>query len=214
MKKFLIAFLTVFYSITAFCQHGYKQDLNHIATITFPDTPNVGHNQMVTIYGETYNGVVYFVKVTPLHKSSQDMLVNHFNDSVYTGIITGSLNSSKGKLLYKKNIKINSLNGIEFCYMVKVGSVNDYRYHQVFYFNNTLILYGYWTADSLHSNNKDLKAFFGTFKLTIKNDDIRQGNTKVVSYKAGEIIRMFLIIALIVLLGFFTVFIIKKIAYK
>ena len=214
MKKVILFFLVLFYSTTAFCQQRYKQQLNHIATITFPDTPKMQRDSEDTFYSVAANGRVYVAQVGEAKKSLKELFTSHINDTIYAQIIEGSLTGTKGKLLYKKNIEVNGLDGVEFCYTAKVDSQKYYRYHQVFYFNNTLISYGYWTPDSSRSDNKALRAFFGTFKLTINDDDVRQDNVSDLAFRFGYVIGGLAFIGVIAGIGFGIVFIARKIGYK
>jgi hypothetical protein len=214
MKKALLCFLVLLYSITAFCQHLYKQNLNHVAQITFPDTPKMQHDNAGTFYSVTVDRNIYLAQVAIAKKSLRDLFTSHLNDSIYSGVIEGTLTASKGKLLYKRKITVNGLDGVEFSYRAKIKSLNYYRYHQAFYFNNTLVLYGYWTPDSLQSDNKAIKAFFGTFKVTLPDDEVRQDNVSDIAFRFGYVLGIFLIVSVIVLMGFGIVFIIKKFANK
>ncbi|MDP9077548.1 MAG: hypothetical protein M3O71_09020 [Bacteroidota bacterium] len=214
MKKIVLSFLTTFFLFNAYCQQGIKQDLNHVATITFPDTPKFQQLKVGAIYTVFTNHKLYIAQAAPVQKNLKDLLTRHLDDSIYQGAITGSLKQAKGKLIYKKKITAHGLTGIEFCYTSPIGMVNYYRYHQAFYFNSTLVLYGYWAPDSLKSDDKGLRDFFGTFKVTIKDSEIRQGNARDLGFKTGKIIGTLLFIAVIIAIGFGIVFIIKKITYK
>jgi hypothetical protein len=214
MKKIFIIISILLFSFNAYCQHGYNIDFQHVATITFPNTPKSQTTKAGVLYTYAENERLYIAQASIIKKRGVDLFKSHLDDSIYAGVITGSLQRSQGKLVYKKNIEANGISGVEFCYLAKIGDVNYYRYHQTFYFNNVLVLYGYWSPDSLKANDKDLRTFFGTFKLTIKDEEVRQGNASELGYKTGEIIGVLLIIGIVVLLGFGVVYIIKKITYK
>ena len=212
MKKTFIIILFGLYSITAYCQHRFVLNLKHIATIAFPDTPKVKYAVGDTMYvAATETGVIYLAAATPMQKSIKDMTNPHILDSIYSGIIIGTLKSAHGKVLYKKNILVNNLNGVEFGYSIFIKNRLLYGYNQAFYLNNTLINYGRWSADSLKSNSKELKDFFGTFKLTIDADNARQDNSTEIAYGVGRFIGIGLVIGVIALFGFLIVLIIKKV---
>jgi hypothetical protein len=209
MKKLILFFLVLFYSITAFCQHSFKQNLKNVATIILPDTPKIEYTKRGTIYIVRKNRVIYISQVAQLNKNLEDFLTEHLADSIYEGFIKGSLKDG-GTLFYKKNIYVNGLHGIEFGYVKRYDSITSYRYHQSFYFNNILIANGFWSRDSLRSDNKEIKAFFSTFKLTIREVDVDQGNLadKVFNW------RTVLIIGSIFLLGILIIYIIRRLTYK
>jgi hypothetical protein len=213
MGKIFITFIIALYSTLGFCQNGYKQDLNQKANIIFPDTPKARHNKAGILYSLIDHKNIYLAQVTIAEKGLKDMVTSNLEDSVYANIVTGSLNASKGKLLYKKKIKVKGLRGIEFGLTSKIDSQNYYKYHQAFYFNETIILYGFWTTDSTR-NSEDLKRFFNSFKLAIKSEEVIQGNAKELGHKTGKIIAEFLLIVFIALIGLGLVIILRKIIYN
>ncbi len=214
MKKTIVIILFNFFLLSAYSQHIYKLDLNHVASITFPDTPKTKPNSVGIISTLVFDGKLYIAQVTPFHKSFKDLFTTNLNDSVFSGVIKGSLNSSKGKLLYKKNITVNGLDGVEFCYTAKIGDVNYYRYHQTFCFNKTLVLYALWSKDSLRSDSKDLKSFFRTFKLNSNNVGGDDSTAYQLGHIAGKAIGVIIVIGFFILVGFGVIFIIKKFIYK
>jgi hypothetical protein len=77
-----------------------------------------------------------------------------------------------------------------------------------------LLIIGRWSADSLKSDDKNLKEFFDTFKVKLNSDDIRQDNTDEIAYKVGYGIGTAAFIGVILLIGGLIVFIIRKVAYR
>jgi hypothetical protein len=214
MKKNKLTFLILLYAFPAFCQHSYKQQLYDLATITFPDTPKVQHDTDRTFYSVAIHRRLYIAQVGKAGKSLKELFTSQSDDTVYAQVIKGSLSGTNGKLMYKKKIEVNGLQGVEFAYTAIINSQNYYRYHQLFFFNSTLISYGYWTPDSLQRDNKDLRAFFGTFKLAIDDDDVRQDNVSEIAYRFGYLIGALAIVGVLVAIGFGVVYIIKRIAFK
>ncbi|HEY2583342.1 MAG TPA: hypothetical protein VGI43_16135 [Mucilaginibacter sp.] len=214
MKKIFLTFLILFHFITAYCQHPIKQNLGNVASIMLPDTPKNEHTKKGLIYITNSNGMIYISSVSKIGYNLKDFLfTKHVQDSVYAGVIKGSLKMG-GALLYKKNINTNGLHGIEFGYVKHYNSIISYRYHQSFYFNNILITNGVWIHDSLQTNHLKIKAFFSTFKLTVHKDDLRQRNFADVAFKSGYFVGFSIIVCLIFVIGFLVIYIIKRIAYK
>jgi hypothetical protein len=210
MKNKFIFLILLLHPFASFCQRSYKADLNQLGTITFPDTPKYKQVKASDFYSLSSNRGVDIAEVTPINKRFKDFFTSHLTDSVYKRVVDGSLKIAKGKLLYKKNIRVNGVDGIAFGYTSKFNGVNYYRYHQSFFFNKTLILFGYWSRDSLQTDDKDLKAFFGSFKLSIKASDISQDNAPTfvpyLAYGIGFVL-FFVIVGLLV---FAVVFVAKK----
>ena len=207
MKTITIIILLFVLPIAAYCQQGFKQDLNHIASITFPDMPKTTVEKNETVFALNDSGIVYLAIAAPVQKGIKDYFTKNSNDSLFQGVIKGSLQSSKGILFYRKNVVMNGLKGLEFGYKAVLDSVKSYRYHQAFYVNNTLIFYGYWSKDSLQADDKGMRSFFNSFKLKVKPVDITQSDVSDLSFKAGEVIGYLICIGAVVLL---VIFLVKK----
>ena len=209
MKKIVPLILVAFLPFAAFSQQGYKQDLDHIAVITFPDTTKATTKDDETIYALNESRIVYLAAITHIDKGVKDLLNKNSNDSLYDGLISGSMENSKSRLLYKKHIEAAGLDGVEFAYSADEDSVISYRYHQAFYLNNTAILLGYWSIDSLKADDKGMRSFFGSFKLKIKPDEVRQGNSDEIAFNIGKIIGYLLIPIVVIGLGLGIVFLLS-----
>jgi len=210
MKKIIPFILASLLPFAAFCQKGYQQDLNRIASITFPDTPKTTVEKDETVFALNDSGIVYLAIAAPVQKGIKDIFTKNANDSLFEGVIIGSLKSSKGKLFFKKPVQMNGLQGLEFGYEAEVDSVKSYRYHQAFYLNGTLIFYGYWSKDSLKADDKGMRSFFNSFKLKVKPKDIIQDDGSKLAYNIGKGLGYVLIAVVIALLGLGVVFLIRK----
>jgi hypothetical protein len=120
MKKTSFTLLIIFCALTAYCQHNFVINLKNVATITFPDTPKINKSSQDTVYTTVNNGAIYLAGAMDAQKSLKELLTKHVLDSMYNGVITGTLESSHGKLIYKKNIIVNNLEGMEFGYTALV----------------------------------------------------------------------------------------------
>jgi hypothetical protein len=214
MKKKLIIIFLLSLSFSTYGQRSYLQNLDSVATITFPNTPSIENTETGKFYSLKIGDVIYIAQSDIAEKNFKDLFTRHLSDSIYDGVIEGTVTALKGKILYRKKISLKGLEGVEYGYKAKIKDSDYYCYQQAFFFNHNFILYGYWSPDSLKTNDKGLRTFFGTFKLTINDDEIRQGNASDLGYKAGEFMVILLIIGVVVLLGFGVVYIIKKITYK
>lgn len=210
MKKFIPLIFIALLPFTVFSQKGYKQDLGRSAYITFPDTPKMTVEKDETVFALNDSGIVYLAITAPVKKNLKDLMTKGDNDSLFEGVIIGSLRSSKGRLLYKKPVEMNGLKGLEFAYAADVDSVKSYRYHQAFYLNSTLIFYGYWSKDSLQADDKGMRSFFNSFKLKIKPKDIVQDDGSKLAYNIGKVLGILFIVVVAVLIGLGVFFLIRK----
>ncbi len=214
MRKILITLILIFFSFDSYCQHPYKQNLQDIATITFPDTPKTKIISAETFYYFHDKGSTYICEAMPLSTSLSDILKGNSIDSLYTVFINSALAPTKSHTFYKNNIIANDLKGVEFGFKFQAKGRTCYSYQNVFYLNDVLINYSYLSLDSLNKNDKRITDFFKTFKLTIKKEEIRQSNAAELGHITAYIFMAFVIIGIIALFGFGIVFIIRKVTYK
>ena len=210
MKKVLIALFAFFISTTAWCQDSRKIKLKDIGTIIFPVAPTSEVQGDDTLYAVRYNSVTYLATAAYAQKSINELLTEHILDSIYNDLIQGALEPMQGKLLLRKKITLNGAEGVSFAFKGQIKGSPYYGYNQSFYLNNTLIDYGIITPDSLKADDKVLTDFFGSFKLIIKPDEVRQSNVDDVSYGAGYLIGKGLFILTICLIGLGIVFLIRR----
>ena len=216
IKKIIFTYILVLFSSLVYSQKGYVQDLNHFATIIFPDTPTVVKypdyqykmSDSTLKYKISISKNIYIVKLLFFKKDLEPPVLD-----IYNSFIDGVKNDDKRKLFYKKDINLNGLRGIEFCSAADYSQYKYYEYYQFFIFNGKYVTLSYLSLDSLKGKS-DSKAFFNTFKLTIKKNDIKQNISSESTTKTNTFEQVFLIIALLIMLGFTIVFILKKLIYK
>jgi hypothetical protein len=169
MKISASVICTFLLMVTACSQGPYEQDLGQIASMTFPHAPKTVEHDGNTVFGLDDNGITYVATASLTYNDFKGLAQKSPPDSLFNEFITGTLRDSDCHLLYKKPVTANGLNGVEFAYETEFNLQKSYRYHQVFYINNTIIAYGYWSKDSLFADDKGMRAFFSTFKLKKKN---------------------------------------------
>jgi hypothetical protein len=185
MKKTVVTLLIAFFSITAYCQKSYVQNLGGIASITFPDTPKSQKVLSGNVYILPSNGVLYFAQTGKAEKNVKDMLNSDLLDTVYNGLIKGTMIGSGGKLDYQKKINLNGVIGVEFGYKAHVQNKIFYCCNQAFYLNNLVVIYALWSPNPIPSDDKTLKSFFSTFKITLEKGAIRQSNASDIGFFVG-----------------------------
>jgi len=210
MRKATIIIAIILSAANAYSQHPFVQNLNDIATITFPDTPKANNIKGYTLYILKKNDLAYLAEASSIRQGLRDLLSPNGLDSTYNGFIQGFVSSSNGKLLYKKNTSSNGLNGIEFECLGSKNNRKFYSRNRLFFCNNILIDYSVLSADSVQSDDKRVSTFFNSFKLTIKKTQIRQDNFVELGYRAGKIIGVLLVLAVISSIGGLIVFLIIK----
>ena len=210
MKKILTLLLVAFIPFAVFSQQGYQQDLNRVASLTFPTKPTATVRDDKTVYVLADSGIVYLAAVAPYKKGVKALFTKNINDSLFHGAMEGSIQSGKGKLIYQKPVELNGLKGLEFAYQAQLNSEKSFRYHQVFYLNNTLIFYGYWSKDSLQADDKGMRSFFNSFTLKVKPTEANQQDASNLAYNVGKGIGYVLIAGAIVLLGLGVVYLVRK----
>ena len=166
MKKILTSVFILFNSITVYCQHPYRQDLQSEAQIIFPDTPKIEFDDGATYYSRDADSCIYFAQVIDLTKIDPNSINPHQLDDIYNQFIRSAINPLKGVVFYHEKIEINGLKGVAFNYKCSLKGNVYYAYQQVFQVKQSLMSYSLLSPDSLSTEDKNIKSFFGTFKLT------------------------------------------------
>jgi hypothetical protein len=142
------------------------QDLQSEAQITFPDTPKVEFSDGVSYYISRNNNCLYFASVTDLNKINKDSLNESVPDGIYDQFISSTIKPLKGEVFYTKKIETAGSKGVSFNYRCAIKGDAYYCYQQVFHLNDALVSYSLMSRDSLKIDDKKIKSFFATFKLT------------------------------------------------
>jgi hypothetical protein len=183
------------------------------ATIALPDTPKFRALRGSGLYTVSYKRVLFFAQADDVHGGLKDIFAGTNIDSVYNSYIHGVLTSTKGKLFYKDKIKINGHDGIEFGYRAELNGQQTYRYQHAVIVNDTLLMSGILSSDSLSKDEQHLKVFFDGFKVKTA-EQLSDGHAAELGRKTGKIIAILILLCIPVLIGVGIVFIIRKIAYR
>jgi hypothetical protein len=206
MRKIVIAFLLIFGSIPAYCQHPFIQDLKNLATITFPDTPQIKKTPGRDYYSFQTNGVMYMASVSRYYNSLGDKFTHDLTDTAYASLLREVSRLNESKLFYQTKIKINGLKGIEYAFVSTDDSSKYYRYHRALYLNNTLVIYGLNSFDSLKIDQTALHDFYAAFKVTAPNAERSQETIADSLFNLKTLMRS----VLALLAGVMIIFVIKK----
>jgi hypothetical protein len=206
MKKILIAIFMIFGCRLAFGQRPFTQDLKNLATVNFPDTPQLKRTPGRVYYSLQKNGVIYMASANGWFNGMGDNFTHDLTDTAYASLIREVNRLNESKLFYQKKITINGLRGIEYGFVSTDDSTKFYRYHRALFLNNTIIIYGINSFDSLRIDKKALDDFYATFKVTAPDSDRSQDTIADTLFNFKTL--MWAAIAL--LGGVLIIFIIKK----
>jgi hypothetical protein len=213
LKPTIVAFTLILFSISAFGQYHYIQKLASFATIVLPDTPKLVEKDGIKIYVVKYQGVIFMGQSGDISPGLQDYFKKNDLDTIYNVYVKGMLGGVKGKLFYKNKLKINGHDGIEFGYKSKVNGQLTFSYHHAVALNDTILMCGIWSSDSLSKHHKNLAAFFKGFK--IKDDaQLSTAYAEELGRKTGKTIAILICISIPIIIGFGLIFIIRKIVYR
>lgn len=214
LKPFIIALTLVCCSGLVSAQYNYTQKLGSLATIKLPDTPKVKNVKGSEFYIARYKDVLFFAQVGDVGGGLLDLFTTNNVDSTYNGYIKGTLESNKGAILfYKDKIKINGHDGIEFGYKAIINGQQTYRYQHALCLNDTLLMCGIWSSDSLSKDDPNLIPFFQGFKAKTA-EQLSMARAIELGHKTGKIIGTLMALSIPVLLGLGIVFLIRKLVYK
>jgi len=211
LKPTIIALALMLFSINVFGQYNYIQKLGSLATVALPDTPKLVEKEEAKVYITKYHGVIFLAEVGEDSGGLKDLFRKNNYDSLYNSFIKGML-GEKGRLFYKNKININEQEGVEFGYKIDLNGRLTYRYNHVVSLNDTLLMCGIWSSDSLSKDDKHLAAFFNGFKIKSKKQ-LSSNNAAELGRKTGNVIGIIILISIPIILGLGIIFIIKRIAY-
>lgn len=176
MRKTIVTFFIILCAAATYGQHSFRQKLDSLTFITFPDTVKTSTSEAGVMYKATKGNNIYVVILNDAVKKDPSMIIDSTNlNDLYNGIVEGTINSSKSiKSIYKKDILIGKLKGIELKYS-NSGNPNKpfIVYQRVVYSNAIIFMYSFVTLDEAQKNNKhDMDEFFNSFVI----NDIRKKN--------------------------------------
>jgi hypothetical protein len=210
MKKLLLALLTSFFSIAVHGQHrlNYVQDIANIAVITFPDTPHIYKTKGALTYQFTTNEVLYVAASAPVNTSALDLIYLNFLDSFYRGVLIGFAKNIHGKILYKKDIVVDGIKGIEYEGRGVIDTTTYYMFYRSFYINKKLVSHGVWFRQPVPRDDERINSFFSTFKFTGKANEVSFFSNKSIVIKG--FIYAFAIVSIIIIIIGSIAFIVKR----
>jgi hypothetical protein len=174
MKNIFVAIFIILGSRPVYAQHAVTQQLGTLAAVTFPDTPKMKKTTKGFYYSFENNGVEYMASVGSWSSGPFDNFTHDLPDTAYASLVREITGFPGAKLFYKRKIKINNLNGVEYGFVSQADSMNYYRYHRALYLKNKLIIYGFNSFDSLKIDQKALNDFYAAFKVTAPDSDRSQ----------------------------------------
>jgi hypothetical protein len=212
MRKTVLLLTTFFCASLLLGQTIYKQKLSDLASIDFPEKPDFHdtlHQKIFNYNGDsaTYMVIVADISFDPTFKVKPGKV-----NEVYEGVIAGTLKATKGRLINKKRIKIDVLDGVEIEYISNTNpNLPDRRFKRLVFFNDKIFNYDFWTLSSLKiQTNNSREKFFDSFTITADKTSLRQ-NTDT-AYQTGYEIGYYIIGPLIIIgvIALIVYFIVRK----
>ncbi len=199
-------------SIATFAQYPYKQKLGGIARVMLPDSPTLQRVSGINFYMINHNGVIYTAAIADAEGGLLELLKKNNVDSVYESYIRGILKRTNGKTFYKNKIKINGFDAIEFGYKTNANGYDLYVYQRAIDLNDSLAMCSISASNLLPSTDKNLKVFFGGFKVV--NAWYARQDISSLDYRLGKVTHYLLFLCTPILIGLGIVFLIRRIIYR
>ena len=216
MKKNLCTILLLFSAIFVFAQNPYKQNLADLATINFPQKPEIldtlGNNSAQVIDSTA----IYAASTGEL---DSDQLLQIHSDKLsefYDGIIRGFLDAAQGKLISKKPFEIDGLKGVEIEFIATANpNLPNLRFARFILINNTLItVYFMTSSENKQATQTARTQFLNSLTITADKTSLTQGIDQPVAYAIGSIIGILLAWAVILSVIAGVVLLIRRITTK
>ncbi len=195
-------------------QTTYKQQLSDLATIDFPAKPDFHDTAHQRIFNYSGDSASYIVMVIDISSDPSFKIKPGKVNEVYKGFIDGTLKATNGILVNKKNIKIDSLDGVEIEYVSNAHpGLPDRRFKRTVFFNDKIYSYDFWTLTSFKDSTYASRVkFFNSFTVLVDRNKLRQDTDT--AYQTAYQIGYYIIGPLIIigLIGLIVYFIIRKLS--
>ena len=194
-KTALLLTTSFFYSSLLLGQTIYHQKLSDFATIDFPAKPDFHDTIHQKIFNYNGDSATYIVMVVDVSFDPTFKVKPGKVNEVYEGFIAGTLKATKGKLINKKGIKIDALDGVEIEYVSNANpNLLDRRFKRIVFFNGKIFNYDFWTLSSLKVQTYNSREkFFDSFKITADKKNLRQDTGTDAAYQMGYKIGYYII---------------------
>jgi hypothetical protein len=213
-KSLITAVSFLFFSISVFGQYKYTQKLGNLATIMLPDTPKLIRTKEGTeFYMSRYKGVIFMAQRGDIGGGLRDLFRKSNTDTIYNEYIHGLLKGTNGKLFYKNKIKVQEHEALDFGYKAELNGQETYRYNRIVTLNDTILMCGIWSSDSVAKDSPALDDFFIGFK-TKSDHELKLDNATNLGRKTGRVIGILVVLLIPIAVGLGLVFLIRKIVYK
>lgn len=218
MKKILVILLLLNTGI-AFSQSGVKVKLENLAEVTFPAAPvtKTVENQEVSFLKDS---TAYYLTISKdMSKLPGFSLQKDSLNEFYTGIIEGTIKTSGGKLIYKKDILIDGFKAIEFKYTIINPNLPALSFQRTVFLNGKIISCTFMTSEeNLKTNEPKRDAFFKSITVTADKSITKQYTDNNSAFKAGYsigyILGLVIGIGIIVLIIVGAILLIKRITNR
>ena len=135
-----------------------------------PDTPKVKSTGIYTGYFISNPKERYIAFIQPLDSATIADVKDHIS-SFYGGVIKGVIGAvnTKGTLIYKKDIIIDGVQGMEFEYLSTLNpKVPDVRFQRCVFFNDKVYNLCHWVfTDSVKETEQNRMQFFNSFHINL-----------------------------------------------
>jgi|GEM_PF-3167019 len=207
MKQFsLLLFLLLPYSF--YGQTSYKQNLIDVAVINFSGKPEILDTLGKKLYNLSAENLQQSVVLSNYAPNDKFELGEGELSRFYDGFISGTLKSTGGKLLYRKDVIIDGMKAVEFEFTISPGKAQtDHGFQRIIYTDKGIFILSYLLmAGERASREKEREIFFNSFQFTIEKQSILQFTTAKANktydnaFLAGQIAGYVLIAGLFVLI--------------
>lgn len=179
-------------------QEWITTDINEFITIEFPVESELVENNGETAFTAKDDYAFYMVSLKNLADKRNQQLKNEELSNFYQGVINGSLGASNGELIYKKEIEINGVSGIEIEYRTPPhAQIPSQRFKRLVYLNKHLVIIDFWPLASQQDLlNDKMNKFFGSLSVSLdinlENEIEDASNTDDSAYSKGYSIGYFI----------------------
>ncbi len=216
-KSLLLA--SIFASTTCFGQQWIDHQVDSLLTVSVPDNFEVVTTQPLVIKGQ----VDYALIMVSVLENKGELSINLQDEDDltdgYTGFVKGMINAQRGELIADEIVNIDGLKVLKFSFKTSMGGEAQIRHCQALFLSGKVYAFNFWELESMTTEmTSTRKTFFESIEFlpSLSMEDqfthsLESSNAYNVGFIVGYVLGAFLVIAVIVLVIFGIVKLVKKV---
>lgn len=190
MSKTICTILLLFHTLFLFAQKTYKQNIEGLVALTFPQKPEkmdtLGHKIVQVIDSSG----IYSVLTKEMDPEVMPHIHNDKLVEFYDSTIKGFVDAANGKIIHKKPFEIDGFKGVEIEFIAQDSTeIPNLRFARLLLLDETLITINFITWQENKETTQTVRqAFFNSLAITANKTTLTQGVDNPTAYRIGMLV--------------------------